>query len=923
MKLNRGFLLLCLFGVFGVAVAGAQEPVQEAIPNWPAPLLWSWSGAEAGRSPAGPVETRDARAGRPAVHPESLAAVPTPPLTLIGINPCRIADTRNPAGPYGAPALAGGVPRNFTLTGQCGIAGTAQAVSLNITVTNTLGPGFILIYPQGGAQPGVSTLNYVAGQTVANAAVVPLGTGGGVTVIAGVSGTDLIIDTNGYYDNSGLITGVTAGTGLAGGGTSGNVTLGIAPGGVGSNELASGAVTSSKIGANAVTAGAIASGQVVKSVNGATDAVTVTGAGSALVGTSGNTVTVTGPTSLPPTGAAGGSLAGSYPNPSIGTGVVTASNIGSGQVVKNVNGVTDSVTIAGSGLLTVNTVGSTITVGGGGGPGGLLPTGSAGQTLRNNGSAWVANSALTSDGTNVALTGALGLPMAVRVTSGAAGSAGSGPFLHNFGYGNTFVGLNAGNFTMTGSNNTASGFQALFSNTTGGHNTASGDQALAYNSTGGGNTATGDNALSHNTTGVGNTATGFQALINNTSGINNTASGVNALLLNTTGGSNTASGDSALQNNTTGGNNTATGFQALFSNTTSGSNTASGFQALFTNTTGFNNTASGFQALYSNTTGDGNTASGVNALALNTTGRSNTATGFQALFSNTTSDNNTASGFQALFTNTTGVSNTASGVDALYSNTTGGNNTANGAQALYSNTTGGGNTASGDNALAFNTTGGSNTATGFQALINTTGSNNTAIGRAAGLNLTTGSNNIAIGLNAGLNLATGINNIDIGNTGAGESDTIRIGTGQTATFIAGINGATSAGGVAVFVNGSGQLGTTASSRRFKEDIREIAEESDGLMRLRPVAFRYKPEIDPTGLAQYGLIAEEVAEVYPDLVVYDRDGKPETVRYHLVNALLLNEVQKQHRTIESQQTEIEELKARLSRIEARLIAESGP
>jgi hypothetical protein len=154
---------------------------------------------------------------------------------------------------------------------------------------------------------------------------------------------------------------------------------------------------------------------------------------------------------------------------------------------------------------------------------------------------------------------------------------------------------------------------------------------------------------------------------------------------------------------------------------------------------------------------------------------------------------------------------------------------------------------------------------------------------------------------------------------AGESNTIRIGDAQTATFMAGISGATSAGGVAVFVNGSGQLGTTTSSRRFKEDIREIADESDGLMSLRPVAFKYKPEIDPTGFAQYGLIAEEVAEVYPDLVVFDRDGKPETVRYHLVNALLLNEVQKQRRTAEAQGRKIEQQEGEIVALQERLAA----
>jgi hypothetical protein len=539
--------VLFLVGVFGVVVAGGQELAQVderhsdqaqvgEIPNWAAPATWN---------PA-----------RPSERLTTMGAV-TSPLPFIGITPCRIVDTRTttmpnfPAG-YGPPALTGGAPRNFALTGQCGIAGAAQAVSLNVTVTNTQGPGFILIYPQGGAQPNVSTLNYVAGQTIANAAVVPLGTGGGVTVIAGVSGTDLILDTNGYYAGAGV-----------------------------------------------------------------------------------------GPS-------------------------------------------------------------------------------------------------------------------------------------------NTFLGLNAGNFTMTGDNNTGVGHNALLSNTTGLGNTATGDAALYFNTQGNLNTATGSVALSGNTTGFSNTATGANALYNNT-----------------TGNFNTATGDAAL----------------------------------FYNITGNSNTAIGLIALESNTTGDSSTAIGTSALSSNTSGHDNTATGSVAL-----------------------------------------NN-------------------------------------------NTTGSDNIGIGRGAGFNLTTGSNNICIG-----------------NTGvAGESGTIRVGTAgtHTATFLAGING-TGVTGVPVLVSGSGQLGTASSSRYVKEDVREIAAESDGLMKLRPVAFKYKAQIDPTGLVQYGLIAEEVADVYPDLVVYDRDGRPDTVRYHLVNALLLNEVQKQHRTaeaqektIEQQKAEIEGLKARLSSLEARLLADLRP
>jgi hypothetical protein len=236
MNFFRTATLSLLLGIGSVAAARGEEPIR----SWPAPLLWSPGSAS---TAADQVPDRGSR------HPESAASLPTPPLPLIGITPCRIADTRGNgfSGSYGPPSLAQGTPRDFTLTGQCGIAGTAAAVSLNVTVTNTQGPGFLLIYPQGGTQPLVSTLNYLGGQTVANAAVVPVGPGGAITVVAGVSGSDLIIDTNGYYDASGLITAITPGTGLSGGGTSGNVTLGISNGGVNTAQLADGGVTSPKL----------------------------------------------------------------------------------------------------------------------------------------------------------------------------------------------------------------------------------------------------------------------------------------------------------------------------------------------------------------------------------------------------------------------------------------------------------------------------------------------------------------------------------------------------------------------------------------------------------------------------------------------------------------------------------------------------
>lgn len=593
---------------------GAMVSAQERIENWTAPRLWS---PPAKLVPNGELAPLEAAAAE---------AVPTPPLHFVGLSPCRLVDTRGNGftGQYGPPALTQGVPRNFVLAGECGISATAQAVSLNVTVTNPQGPGFILIYPQGSAQPTVSTLNYVAGQTVANAAVVPLGTGGGITVIAGVSGTDLIIDTNGEY-GAGVVTTLN--------GLSGNVTL----------------ASESK-------------------------SVTITPSGQTL-------------------------------------------------------------------FLSVNP-----------GPGGFLPSGTMNQTLRHDGEGWAANSALTSDGTNVALTGALAFPAQVQITT--AGTR----FLHNFGTDNTFLGRFAGNFTMTGQENTAIGLSTLPANTSGNFNTALGGYALQSNTAGSGNTAIGDRTLAGNGTGSSNTAIGSLALVFNTSG---------------------------------------------------SSNTAVGYQALDNNDVGNYNTALGHMSLFSSETGNSNIAIGHNALS----------------------------------------------------------------------------------------------------------------------HISSGSNNIGIGENVGSNVYTGGNNIYIGNAGFNdESGQIRIGTVANitgGTVIVGISGFGSSGGIPVIVNAGGRLGTTTSSARFKEDVRNIDSESDGLMKLRPVAFRYKESHEPGRLPQYGLIAEEVAEVYPELVVNDDKGRPFAIRSQLLDPLLLNEVQKQRRSIDAQRTEIENLKAQLAKLEARLDGRSEP
>src|SRR6266545_3391723 len=315
-------------------------------------------------------------------------------------------------------------------------------------------------------------------------------------------------------------------------------------------------------------------------------------------------------------------------------------------------------------------------------------------------------------------------------------------------------------------------------------------------------------------------------------------------------GANNGEGIGALVNRTTGVWNTGTGFEALNHLTAGNQNTATGLRALFSDTTGGFNTATGVFSLFANTSGFFNSATGAYSLANNISGDYNTATGYSALYRNTGSFN-TATGFAALYKNTTGLSNTANGFQALNSNTTGFNNTANGVNALLFNT--------GDN----------NTATGVDALSNnTTGSQNTALGKGAGSNVITADHVICIG-HPGLNASS-------------------------SCFIGQIFGRPSSGGTAVFINSNGFLGTITSSRRFKEEIKPMEQASEALFALKPVTFRYKKGIDPQGIPQFGLVAEDVEAVNPDLVVRDQEGKPYSVRYDQVNAMLLNEFLKEHK-----------------------------
>jgi hypothetical protein len=371
--------------------------------------------------------------------------------------------------------------------------------------------------------------------------------------------------------------------------------------------------------------------------------------------------------------------------------------------------------------------------------------------------------------------------------------------------------------------------------------------------------------------------------------------------------------------------NTAIGVNALTSNTSGTLNTASGAGALYLNTIGSNNTASGANALTANTSGNWNTAIGSYALSHNTTAGRNTAVGQGALTTQSFSNGdepyssfNTAVGFNALFSNQptatyyNGKRNTALGADALYNNVTGGENTAIGVSALRGQVSGVCNTALGIEALRLSEYDASyNTGIGAYALQNCTGYGNIALGYAAGVLRTTdhfeGNYNIYIGHGTSADSRYESNTIRIGNNNVlGAEKTTR-------TFILGISGANIGSGAPVYVSSTGQLGTIASSHQYKENIEDMGEASTGLMMLRPVTFYYKPEYaNGDHTLQYGLIAEEVAKVYPNLVQYDKTGKPQSVYYHLINAMLLNEVQKQQRQIQAEEQELQTLRDTVSK-----------
>jgi hypothetical protein len=356
----------------------------------------------------------------------------------------------------------------------------------------------------------------------------------------------------------------------------------------------------------------------------------------------------------------------------------------------------------------------------------------------------------------------------------------------------------------------------------------------------------------------------------------NTAGG-SGVLVNNIGTGNTGFGVEVLNQNTTGHSNIAIGQKSLFNNTEGDSNIAIGIYALFQNTTGEQNTAIGGSSLFSNTTGHNNIA--INGMWANTTGNMNTGIG--GLFSNTTGNWNVAVGGGSMSGNKTGLLNTAVGVSSLDTDQSGKFNTVVGAGAMQGHTKGDGNVAFGFASMNTSVEGSLNTSLGHMTL-------------SGGM---TGSNNIALGAWAGKKLTHGDHNIYLDNVGrVEESGVIRIGNAQwhQRVAIAGISGKSVASGsaVPVVVDRFGNLGTVLSSARFKKDIKDMDKASEKLMQLRPVTYRYK-QADDNGdnPLEYGLIAEEVAKVYPDLVAYGVDGKIETVQYQKLTPMLLNEVQR--------------------------------
>ena len=456
---------------------------------------------------------------------------------------------------------------------------------------------------------------------------------------------------------------------------------------------------------------------------------------------------------------------------------------------------------------------------------------------------------------------------------------------------NLFVGVGAGLVTPTvGTDNTFSGWSAGTA-TTGSFNTFSGSQAGLFNTTGFQNTFTGYTAGYTNNTGYQNSCYGSAACLHNLTGIENVAIGAGAGFRNTDGNANVYVGFDAGWGTfigSHGSNNSIVGFQAGFNNTADG-NSFFGYKAGFTNTEGGENTFIGNLAGTANITGGLNTFVGDRAGTSNTFGNDNTFLGRAAGVFNTTGSENTFVGDRAGVLNDVGSGNTFIGEGAGVFTTSGNGNTFSGNGAGGNNNTGYYNAAYG-------------TASGY---LNSTGAYNTFLGSFAGLNNTTGNNNIYIG--------------DRGPNSGAENNTIRIGGDvtsgfgtQTDTYIEGIYLSSNLLSInyPVCIDANHKLVSQSpcnpgSSRRFKDQIADMNVSTSKVLELRPVTFFYKPQYDDGAHSlQYGLIAEEVAKVFPEMVVYDKEGQPSGIKYQLLAPILLNELQKQHSVVTAQQQQLE-------------------
>lgn len=529
-----------------------------------------------------------------------------------------------------------------------------------------------------------------------------------------------------------------------------------------------------------------------------------------------------------------------------------------------------------------------------------------------------------------------------------------------------FLGSYAGESTTTGNGDVYIGLASGQTNTTGAFNTFLGAQTGPFSSTGGYNTFTGFNAGFSNTTGANNTYLGSQSAASATTANHNTFVGFNSGFYNTTGSGNLFLGDSAGTFNTTGTNNVYVAHAGVGTenNTTRigsaqtnafiagiyGASVSSG-QPVYVDSTGHLGTGGGSSVLSFNgrsgaivpAAGDYNFSQLSGTLApaqltgtydqpLTLSNTANVYSGTGLNVSGTVAGGlvNSTGGYQingATVLNQDALNNTIIGISSGSSKATGGDSQFIGRGSGTAITSGNADVFLGSSTGASTTTGNGDVYLGWTSgAYGTTAAYNTFVGAQSGFYNTTGNLNVYLGFSAGINNTSGSGNIYLGHNGVdGESNTIRIGAGQQAAFISGVYGVTSGSGVPVYINANGQLGTLTSSQKYKQDIEDMGDITTALMKLRPVTFYYKPEYDKGERSrQYGLIAEEVAKVYPDLVAWNPDGSPYTVRYQYLSSMLLNEVQKQYRkaqaqedVINAQQQRIDDLEKRLSRLESSL------